>query len=143
MTAFVDITAAMVAALETAPAISENIFRARNRPVAAQHDTALNVQFDASEAARGAMKGAPKDWTSRYTVECYAVATPDQSPDLAVDPLLNGVNARIEADTTLGGIVGDIWLAGIEAEYNAEGKKTGWIRMTYLVQHRTSNLTLG
>ncbi len=61
---------------------------------------------------------------------------------MAVDPLLAGVAARIAADSTLGGLVADVWLAGLEAEYNAEGQKTGWIRMTYLVQHRTSNLTL-
>ncbi len=142
MTAFVNITAALVARLVAAPAVSANIFRARDRPMAAQYVEALSVQWEGGESSRGAMHGAPVDWLSKFTVECYARATGDVTPDVAVDPLLAGVAARIAADTTLGGLVADVWLAGLEAEYNAEGQKTGWIRMTYLVQHRTSNLTL-
>jgi hypothetical protein len=53
-----------------------------------------------------------------------------------------GVYGRLAQDTTLGGLVDDIGEPMLEAEYSSEGKKTGWIRMTYVIQHRTENLTL-
>lgn len=141
MTVFVDITAAFVAALAAAPAVSPNIFRARERVLAEEHVTALNVQFDGAEPYAGVMHGAPVDWRSKITVECYARSS-TTSGDLAVDPLLAAAYARLAFDTTLGGMVADIGYPQIEAENDSAGQKTGWIRMTYAVEHRTNNLTL-
>lgn len=141
MTVFVDITAAFVATLAAAPAVSKNIFRARERVLAEEHITALNVQFDGAEPYAGAMHGAPVDWRSKITVECYARSS-ITSGDLAVDPLLAAAYARLAADTTLKGLVADIGYPQIEAENDSQGQKTGWIRMTYAVEHRTNNLTL-
>lgn len=141
-TQFANITGAVIAALSAAPAVSANVFRARDRVLAEQHADALNVQIDGAEGERGAMKGAPVDWLTKVTIEGFARATVGQSPDIAVDPLLGGVYARIAADSTLGNVVADIWCAAFEFEYNEERQKTGWFRMTYLAQHRTSNLTL-
>jgi hypothetical protein len=141
MTAFADITAAFIAALSTAPAVSANIFRARDRTIAENQATALNVQFDGSEPYAGAMHGAPVDWISKISVECYARSSVT-SGDLAVDPLLSAAYARLAADTTLGGRVADIGAPNILTEYDSQGQKTGWVRMTYSVQHRTSHLTL-
>jgi hypothetical protein len=141
MTAFADITAAFIAALSTAPAVSANIYRARDRVIAEDQATAINVQFDGSEPYAGVMFGAPIDWTSKITVECYARSA-TTSGDLAVDPLLSAAYARLATDTTLGGMVADIGYPHIGAEYDSQGQKTGWVRMTYSVSHRTSNLTL-
>ena len=141
MTAFVDITAAFVAALVAAPAVSPNIFRARERVLAEEHVTAINVQFDGAIPYAGVMHGAPVDWRSKVTIECYARST-TTSGDLAVDPLLANVYTRMAQDTTLGDMVADIGYPIIEAENDAAGQKTGWIRMTYSVEHRTNNGTL-
>lgn len=141
MTAFADITAAFIAALSTAPAVSANIFRARDRAIAEDQATAINVQFDGADPYAGAMHGAPVDWLSRISVECYARSSV-VSGDLAVDPLFATVYARLAADTTLGGAVANIGAPSIEAESDAQGQKTGWVRLSYLVSHRTSNLTL-
>lgn len=138
---FTDITAAFVAALSAAPAVSDNIFRARDRAIAEDQPTAINVQFDAADPRPVAMFGAPVDWLSRFTVECYARSS-TASGDLAVDPLLLNVFARMAANSTLGGLVADIGVPTIEAEYDSAGQKTGWVRMTYSVSHRTRNLTL-
>lgn len=141
MTAFADITAAFVAVLSAAPAVSANIFRARDRVIAEDQANAINVQFDGATPYAGAMSGAPIDWESKISVECYARTTAT-SGDLAVDPLLSAAYARLAADSTLGGTVADIGAPQIEAEYDAQGQKTGWVRMTYTVSHRTSLLTL-
>lgn len=141
LTAFATITGALVALLEVAPPVSANIFRARDRTLAEQFDDAVNVQFDGGNPYSGAMHGAPVDWSSTFTVECWARTTSTTS-DLVVDPLLLEIYRRIAADTTLGGLVDNVGVPVIEAVNNAEQQKTGWIRMTYPVEHRTANLTL-
>ena len=124
-TAFADITAAFIAALGATPAVSPNIFRARERVLAEEHVTAINVQFDGSEPYAGVMHGAPVDWRSKITVECYARSS-ITSGDLAVDPLLETAYARLALDTTLGGMVADIGYPQIEAENDSQGQKPGW-----------------
>lgn len=141
ITAFARITGAIVALLEAEPALSQQIFRARDRQLAEEFPDAINVQFDGAMPSAGAMHGAPVDWDSKFTIECYARTT-TTSADLAVDPLLMQVYQRIAADPTLGDVVTYIGEPMIEAEYNAEQQRTGWIRMTYPVMHRTNNLTL-
>lgn len=143
LTAFVTITGALVDLLKVDPPVSVNIFRARDRdnPVAEQFDDAVNVQFDGALPNPGAILGAPIDWDSRFTVEIFARTT-SSSADLAVDPLMAEVFRRLQADTTLGGLVDDIGAPTIEAEYTAEQKKTGWVRMAFPVKHRTTNLNL-
>lgn len=141
VTAFYAITTALIAVLQTNPPVSPNIYRARDRQVPEQDDSAIVVQYEGGTPTLGAIRGAPVDWLSKFTVECFARSSSDTA-DLAVDPLLLGVYGRIAADTTLGGLVDDIGAPMIEAEYSTEGKKTGWVRMTYAISHRTQNLTL-
>jgi hypothetical protein len=140
-TAFSAVVSAIMATLSAAPAVCDTIYRARPSVVPDQTDRAVNVQFEGALPNRGAMNGAPVDWTTKISVECFARSTVDAG-DVAVDPLLAAVYARLAQDTTLGGLVDDFDGPGIEAENTSEGKKTGWVRLTYLVQHRTSNLTL-
>lgn len=136
--AFSAIVGAIVDALSAAPEISRNIFRARERTLAESHVTAINVQWDGAMPNRGAIKGAPIDWQSKVTVECYARST-TQGGDLAVDPLMVAVYERLANDPTLGGLVSDIECVGIEAQNDSQGQKTGWVGITYSVSHRTSN----
>jgi hypothetical protein len=140
-TAFANITAAFITALSTEPAVSSHIFRARDRQIAEDCTDAVNVQFDGAEPNAGVMHNAPVDWRSRISVECYARSS-SSSGDVAVDALLAAVYARLAQDTTLGGVVDDIGMPTLEAEYETQGQKTGWVRLTYSVLHRTSNLTL-
>ena len=141
LTAFMTITQALIDLLAAYPPVSQQIFRARDRQLAEEHADAINVQFDGSTPYAGAILGAPVDWDSRFTIECYA-RTAAGSADLAVDPLLLQVFNRIATDSTLGELVMDVGYPLIEAEYNSEQVKTGWVRMTYPVRHRTGNLTL-
>lgn len=140
-TAFSKIISAVLAALEAEPPVCETFYRARPNIVPEQFERAVNVQWDQALASPGTIFGAPIDWKTRVTVECYARALRD-SGDLAVDPLLEAVYARLAQDPTLGGLVRDLNIVGIEAENTAEGKKTGWVRLTYVAEHTTSNDTL-
>jgi hypothetical protein len=141
MTVFIDIVSAIIELLNSGTPISPMITRARDKAIPETAANALNVQFDAAQPAPSVLSGAPVDWTSRIIIDCYARST-STSGDLAVDPLLSGVYARMAADTTLSGKVSNIGVPQIETEYDSQGQKTGWIRMTYLIEHRTTNLTL-
>lgn len=141
-TSFAEITTALVELFSAAPAISPNIYRARDRAISKGALTALNIQWDGAMPTPGVIKGAPVDWDSRFTIECYARTT-TETPDIAVDPLLLEVYSRVAADTTLGGRVDYVGEPLLEAEFSAEGERTGWVRMTYLIKHQTENSTLG
>lgn len=142
-TAFSGIVAAIVARLSEAPAVCEAkaIYRARAGVIPDQVDQAISVQFERSTPVAGGIAGAPIDWASVITVECFARSVVEAG-DLAVDPLLQAVFERLAADPTLGGLVGDLAIAGVEAENTSDGKKTGWARLTYVADHRTNNSTL-
>jgi hypothetical protein len=140
-TAFSKIVAAVMNKLAEAPAVCDAIYRARSNAIPDQDARAISVQFERSQPAVTAIARAPLDWSSIITVDCFARSL-TESGDLAVDPLLEAVFARLAEDPTLGGLVGDVAIAGVEAENTADGKKTGWARLTYVADHRTDNSTL-
>jgi hypothetical protein len=141
-TAFAQVVGAVIAALQAAPAVCDTIYRARTTPVPDSVDQAVSVQWNKAQAQPAAIFGAPLDWQTLVTVECYSRSVRDGSGDVAVDPLLQAVYARLAQDTTLGGLVEDLYIAEVEAENNSEGKKNGWVRLTYVAVHSTSNSTL-
>lgn len=134
-TPFAAITGAIITVLQQAPAISPNIFRARDRAIAEEYATAINVECNAGQVDYGQIMGAPEDWESKFTVECYARSS-TLPGDLAVDPVFDQVKMRLAANSTLGGTVAWLRLVHFEATNDAAGQKTGWIGMTYLVTHR-------
>lgn len=140
-TAFSRIVGGVIAALQAEPPVCDVLYRARPNAMDGSVNRAVNVQWDQASAHPRAISGAPIDWSTRLTVECYARTT-RESGDLAVDPLLANVYGRLAADPTLGGLVDDLNIVGIEAENTAEGTKTGWVRLVYDVRHSTVGATL-
>lgn len=139
-TAFSKVVSAVMATLSSTPAVCKAIHRARAIVVPEQEDEAISVQWEQALPQPGTIAGAPIDWETRLTVDCYArSAAVGATGDVLVDPLLERVYERLAADATLGGMVDDLVIAGIEAENTTEGKKTGWVRLTYIAQHRTDN----
>ncbi|MDQ2821937.1 MAG: hypothetical protein M3Y65_16345 [Pseudomonadota bacterium] len=139
--AFMDIVDRLIEIVQADPPISPNVFRARDRSLAEQYDTAIAIEWSGSDPYQGAIKGAPVDRDSVFTVECWARTT-TQTSDLAVDPLMVAIHARIMADTTLGGLVSDVAEPRQMPENTAEKKKTGWVVQPFVITHRTTNLTL-
>jgi len=137
-TAFAQIVSAIIDALKAAPAVCPLIDRARSTQIPEQADKAVSVQWDSAQPEAGTISGAPMDWQTRITVEVFASSV-KESGDLVVDPLLSAVAQRLGQNTTLDGLVADLRIAGLEAENDSKGKKTGWVRLTYIADHRTSN----
>lgn len=141
MTAFATVVAAMVSALQSAPAVSPQVFRARMRPLAEQHSTAVVVRIQDAQAQRFAIQGAPVDFATTIAVECYARSA-TQDADVAVDQLLSDVYAKLAADTTLGGLVQDLFAASLAYDFDVDAERTACVTVTYQVQLRTANLTI-
>jgi hypothetical protein len=139
-TGFLSITEAVVALLTAELGNGVRITQADDRPVPERDVAAVNVQFN-SGVPEASLFGAPVDWNSRFIVDVYA-RTSTETPDAAVDQLLYRVHSALAADPTLDGAATDTGQPVIEAEFSSEAKKTGWIRMTYPVQHRTASFTL-
>ena len=135
-TAFSKVVTAVIAQLAMQPPVCKSINRARTYVFPEQETEAVSVQFEQALPQRGTIAGAPIDWSTRITVECYARSVME-SGDLAVDPLLERVVARLAVNPSLGGMVSDLELIGVEAENTADGKKTGWVRLIYSADHRT------
>ena len=137
-TAFANIVTAVIASLQAQPAVCELVDRARATIVPDQAASAVSVQWDRTVPGMATIAGAPMDWQTQITIEVLARSVKDPG-DLAVDPLLASVAARLAQDTTLGGLIADLRIVGLEAENTNEGKKTGWVRLTYIAEHRTYN----
>lgn len=142
-TAFSKVVSAVVATLSANPAVCKNIYRARATAIPDKDDEAVSVQWEQGLPRAGTIGGAPIDWQTRVSVDCYASSFGvSVTGDVAVDPLLEKVYERLAADPTLGGMTDDFVIVGVEAENTADGKKTGWVRLTYVAEHRTQNLLL-
>jgi hypothetical protein len=140
-TAFSQVVSAIINALKASPPVCSVIDRARATVVPDQTEKAVSVEWSRATPDAMTIAGGPADWQTIVTVECVARSVKD-SGDVAVDSLLAAVAERLAQDPTLGGLVGDLRIVGLEAENSAEGKKTGWVRLTYVADHRTTNSTL-
>ena len=140
-TAFNTIVQAFKTKLQETPAVCADVFVSRDRQVPDTVNEAVHIEFSSSVPNSGVIKGAPIDWQTKVTVDCMARSKTLSGPD-AVDSLFRKVFERLAQDTTLGNSVVDIGYPVIESDYESNGQKTGLMRLTYQVEHRTSNLTL-
>lgn len=137
-TDFSKVVSAVIATLAVQPAVCKRIYRARTEEIPAQEDEAINVQYGPFVRKNATIRGAPNDYWTRIIVDCFARSSTD-SGDVAVDPLLERVGERLSLDSTLGGMVDDFYLDNGDPENATEGKKTGWVRLTFIAEHRTTN----
>lgn len=142
MTAFATIVAAMAAALSAAPAVCPQIHRARARPAAAEWSQMVVIRpIDATLEPLGVL-GAPFNVDTRIAVECHARAPAGASADAGVDELLGAVYARLMADTTLGGLVGDLRPEALTYDFDAEAEPIACATLTFTAVHRVQANTL-
>lgn len=93
-TAFSAVVAAVINALQVAPALADGRIHAnRLQPLPAGRASAVVVRLEQSEP-REAVLGA-LDWTTRLAVECYARSQTGTDPAAAVDGLLQAAWRRL------------------------------------------------
>ena len=133
---------AIVAVLQSAPAVCSQIDRVRLRPVAQSVSLAIAVRPVQSEVQQFLLSSLPVSWESIITVECYAKSGASTPADMAVDPLLESVYARLMTDPTLGGTVVALQPKGISFDFDADGEQTTCASMVFNVLHRSVGATL-
>lgn len=95
-TAHLELTDAIVAALQTAPALAGGrITRGRAVPMQLSAGTALFVRLANASGRPFTVKGDVIQWRTVVAVECAARASAAQDAHSAVDDLLQDVYARI------------------------------------------------
>lgn len=137
------IVGAMVTALGSGTPVSGQIYRARLRPLAAQHADAVVVRVLSSTPARAAIKDGPMDWDSQIAVECYVRSATSTPPDLALDALWAATYARLMANSLLGGLLQtELTCAQAAYDFDIDGEHTACLVSTWQASHRSSNNTV-
>jgi hypothetical protein len=95
-----------------------------------------------SQIERFAINGAPMNLQTTIAVECYARAGTATAPDAAVDALLAAVYARLQQDTTLGGLVMDLFISRVSYDFDVDEQGSACATVSLEVAHRSSNLSL-
>lgn len=142
MTAFAQIPAAMVTALQAAPAVCAQVHRERVRPGAADWTEMVVIRVESADLEPLGIRGAPINVDTRIAVEMTAKGSTSTAPEAALDALLGRVYARLAQDTTLGGLVGDLVPEGISYEYEAAADPIGSAVLTYRAVHQVGAGTL-
>lgn len=140
--AFLTIQSALIAALAASvPLAGGRIYPNRLRPIAANYGSAIVVRLD--QATGTEMVIGSVDWSTSYTVECYARAAADSDPAAAVDALLVDAWTRLAALdlTTLNATLN--LNPQIDWQYDDAETPVACAVIRLTVQHRTalSNLT--
>ena len=134
----------VLTALSQSPAVCPVIGRTRLRPLGKGDAQAVIVRPLAAlplmEAGTMLGTGLVALWEVRMQIEMYARAEPDESPDEAVDALLQAVYTRLGADPTLGG-QGLVQPAELRYEYAAESENTVCAQLAVAVRLDSSTPT--
>lgn len=110
--------------------------------MAAEWSTAVVVRPQGAQFEQLAILGAPFNLDTQIVVECYARANAGTSGDAAVDALMQAVYARLMADTTLGGLVGELRPDRLDFDLDVDGENTACATFTFTALHRADNDTL-
>jgi len=139
-TQLAQIVGAMVTALGSGTPVSAQIYRARLRPLAAQHTNAVVVRVLSSTPARAAIQGGPMDWDSQIAVECYVRSATSTAPDLALDSLWAATYARLMANSLLGGLLqAELNCTQAVYDFDIDGENTACLSSTWQAAHRSTN----
>ena len=134
---------AIVAALSSGTPVASQIARVRLRPMAAAQAQAVVVRALQTDVAELALcPGYPVSWATAVVVECYTRSGAATTPDVAVDPLVEAVYARLMADTTLGGAVLALQPQSIAWDFDADGDNTTCATLVFSARHRSPGATL-
>lgn len=136
------IVAGVAARLLAAPAIATQVLRGRRRPMSEGTAQAIYVYFAGSVPERGAIHGAPVDWTTNVRIESTSRAVGTQTAEQAALALNAKAWARLLADQTLGGVAQDIAPGPIDIDEDELDTSLAVVINTLQVVHRTAEHTL-
>ncbi|MEY2688240.1 MAG: hypothetical protein RL375_2438 [Pseudomonadota bacterium] len=105
-TAFLQITDAVLASLQAAPALAGGrITRGRATAVSAAAQTAIAVNVARSRAEPLALDGTSLQWETTVVITLFGRAAAGSDAEAAIDPLLVSTWARLQSLTPPAGVV--------------------------------------
>lgn len=140
--AFVAILAALITALTEATSLAGGrVYPNHLNPIALESNTAIVVRLDQATAPDDTI--GSQDWTTSYTVECYARAATGTDSAIAVDALLSDAWARLSTLAPAGLGVAAVTLQNtIDWQYDDAATPVVCALIRLQVQHRTSPTNL-
>lgn len=136
--AFPDLVAAVKAVLEADPPVSPLIWVNRKRTIPDEATSALVVRLVSSDPEEGAVEGAPVEWATDMTIECYAAGDDEEGVLQALHDLSAQAWSRLLADPTLGGRAMGIELGRMEWDSETTGESLGAQILNFTVLHQTA-----
>lgn len=112
-------TTAVIATLTGVPGVPVPQ-RIRLRPLPEGTMRAVVVRPAQAEVLQESLSGYPVSWQISMAVECYAKATQHETPDAAIDAVLQAVYAAIAKDLTLGSRVINISIGHVVYDFDAD-----------------------
>ena len=141
-TAYAQLVTDVVAALSAATPISNQVYRARMRPIAAQHSDAIVVRLGATQVVQKTLAYGRMLCQTELAVECYAKAANSVAPDAAVDALLQAAYARIAGDATVNAAPRLVIMNAIAWDFDQENDQLGAATMTWQITHEVESAAI-
>ena len=133
------ILSAFVTALAGTAQVSTRIYRSRTQVLTKDQAPALVVRWTADQFAAGWVA----DKQERQLTILLDIYTRGAVPDELADPILVDAHARIMADSTLRGLVIDIYAGSAAFDIEQADGDAGFLTQEYLVtyRHKGTDLT--
>lgn len=131
------IITAVVAALNTAPAIGATVYRSRVTPIARNESPAIVVEPVVDQA-----EYSPYPYLSWKLTIRISVITRSEVPDQSADTIVTKIHEKMSANLTFGGLAIDTQIISINWEIVESDMPTGIVTIDYSIMYRTSQTTL-
>ena len=137
---------AVVALLKVEPAIAGGrVYRNRARTLSTSTHNAVVVRIERSASQLAQVQGGRTSWSTLIAIDCYGRDTDGALLGSTADLVVEGVFARLDADSSLGGLAMDVEpLDGETLAWDVEELETGMACITarFFVKHQTTGRTL-
>lgn len=133
-----NIVTAVLAALQSGTPVAPHVDRYLPRAIAAQFTSAVVVHVQGSQFTQSVIRSGPLDVVTRIAVECLARSTTLKGERI-VDTLVIDVWGRLMADTTLGGVVQDLFISEMAYEFDSDADNTASATLALEITHRLTS----
>jgi hypothetical protein len=119
------------------------VYPNRSRAISIESPTGVVVLLGRSTSDMGGVIGSRTSWSTLVAIECYG-RTEGDAPD-AADAIVEAVFARMDSDSSLGGLAMDIEpLEGDTLQWDYEQLDNNLVCITakFVVKHQTNARTL-
>jgi hypothetical protein len=144
VTAFLTITDAVLAALQTAPALAGGrVYRGRHFTMQAADSSAIEISTVGHQATGGGMDGSTLQWQTTLAVLIKARAAAGVDAEAALDPLIADVWARLSGITPPTGAQRITLDPAIQIDFEETERTVATAALALRVNHITTTSALG